>query len=233
MAAAAFTIRLFALVFLAFLLFFIAIGPISMLCTRGPVSSGPVRAERRSMLPADAVRKTLTYYPGRSDDKVVCGEPDAEGRFPVTLRLAFDPLTCQDDSVPEMEAAGIRPDGIMECHGHAVIHSTGPDHHEVFYFDGDRDAVSVSTYSFEDLGSQGTRVVLQEAGMPMTLGERFGMWVSDYLADYLTDCIDAAEGRRPRANRAFVHRQLVVDLANILVPWMNRQGLDTPSDRRS
>ncbi len=224
-------IRIFWLVFLWFVMFFILISPITELALRGATSDDPSHTVGHSRLPADTLRKTLTYYPGRSDDKVICGEADAEGRFPVTIRLTFAPPTFQDDPIPEMADMGISQEGVMECYGHAVIHSTGPDHHNVFYYDEDGN-VTASSYTFEDLGKNGTRITLQEAGTPMTAGDRFGMWVSDYLADYLTDCIDRAEGRAPRANRAFPHKQLVVELANILVPWMNAWCGEEPTDDR-
>lgn len=225
--------RAFWLTFLWFVLFLIVINPIATLCNCGPVSDKPFRASKQSRLPAEELRKTLTYYPGREDEKVTCGEADAEGRFPVTIRQVFTPHTYSDDPIPELEEVGISPDGLMETHGHAVINFSGPDHHEVFYFDSENDFVTVCRYSFLDLGPIGTRVVLEEAGTPLTMGQRFGMWVTDFLSDYLTDCIDTAEGRSHRANRAFVHKQLVVDIANIIVPWMNRQGLDDASDDMS
>lgn len=226
-------VRVFWLCVLSLILFFVLVRPMAILGTSGPTTTAPVRARMRSRLDAETLRQAMTYYPGRSDDKVVCGAADAEGRFPVTIRLAFDVLTFQDDPTPEMNAVGMSMDGVMECHSHAVVHSADPDHHEIFFFDGGSDAVTVSKHSFHTLRNGGTAVVLEEAGMPMTWGERFGMWFSDYLADYTTDQTDQAEGRRTRANRSFVHKQLVVDLANILVPWLNAQWLEEPGDDRS
>ena len=229
-------LRIAALVFLFFVLFFVLVGPLATLPTLGERTESTVRASLQTHMPADKIRETLTYYPGRNDRKVICGEADADGRFPVTMRLMFDVLTFEedkiDDKAEEKEDFAISLDGVMECHGHAVINSTGPDHHEVFFFDDEAGSVTVSKYTFEETGA-GTRVVLEEAGTPLTQGERFGMWVSDYLADYLTDCIDDAAGRPARANRAFAHSLFVVDLANILVPWLNAQCMDEPTDHRS
>ena len=56
------------------------------------------------------------------------------------------------------------------------------------------------------------------------------MWVTDFLADHLTHDIDVAEARRPRANKAFVHKQLVVDIANVLVPCLAGMGAYDESD---
>ncbi|MDA8587008.1 hypothetical protein N9L47_12220 [Rhodobacteraceae bacterium] len=216
-------IRAFGLSFLWIVLFFILIVSLGHLESAGPTSDKPVRTSAWSGLPPDVLRKTLTLYPGRKDDNVTCGEADAEGRFPVTIRQVFTPPTYSIDLTPEMEEIGMSQDGVIESHGHAVIHSTGPDHHEVFHFDAETDEVSVSRYSFHDLEEKGTRVVLEEAGIALSIGNHFGMWLSDFLTDYLTHGIDAAEARRPRANRAFAHRQLVVDIANVIIPclaWM-------------
>jgi len=93
--------------------------------------------------------------------------------------------------------------------------------------------VTVVRHSFEALADGGTRIVLEEAGQPMTTGRSFGMWLYDYMADHLTYCIDKAEGRRARTNRAFVHRQFVVDIANVLVPMMSKFGLQKPGGGRT
>lgn len=230
----ALVLRIAGLVFLFFVLFFVLVSPFATLPTLGARTDTTVRATLQTHMPADKIRKTLTYFPGRNDRKVICGAADADGKFPVTMRLMFDVLTFEDEDAEDdsMEDFGISREGIMECHGHAIINSTGADHHEVFFFDEETGSVTVSKYTFEETGA-GTRVVLEEAGTPLTRGERFGMWVSDYLADYLTDCIDDAEGRPARANRAFAHSQFVVDLANILVPWLNAQCMDEPTDHRS
>ncbi len=229
MASGALFMRIFWLIFLWFVLFFVMVSPLAMLATLGPVSERPVCASATSRLNREALRAALTFYPGRSDYRIQCGEADEEGRFQVTMRQEFDVLEC-DEQPPEVREAGIDENGVLETMGSAVIHSTGPDHHEIFFFDESLETVIVSRHSFIDLGPKGTRVILEEAGTPLTLGMRVGMWLSDFLADYLTDYIDQAEGRKIRANRAFRHKQLVVDLANILLPILNAQGLEPPKD---
>lgn len=225
--------RVLALIILFLVLFLILIVPLDYLATIGPHGFGPHRATATSKLGADEVRKELTFYPGRKDARVTCGEPDEEGRFPVTTRLFFQNATCLDEAESAQGEADTAIHRVMELRGHAFIHSSGPDHQETFlYEDGGQDIV-VMRHTFEALADGGTRIVLEEAGQPMTMGQRFGMWVNDYMADHLTHCIDEAEGRRARANRAFVHRQFVVDIANVLVPLMNRVGLQEPGDGRT
>lgn len=220
--------RYFWLVLGWFAIFFVLVWPFSLLGVSGPVSCPPIGAAAVSRLDAETLKAAMTYYPGRKDNRVICGPADEDGRFPVTLRQEFTVLSFEDEAASDRH--GVDADGVLENHGTAVVHSTGPDHHEIFYFE-DATTVTACNFRFIDLGDQGTRIVIEEVGTPLHAGQWFGMWISDYLADYLTDHIDAAEGRAPRANRAFRHKQLVVDLANVIVPVLNAlngQSANTP-----
>ena len=62
-----------------------------------------------------------------------------------------------------------------------------------------------------------TNVEIAEYGVPMSAGYAICFWLQDYIADYLTDEVDRAEGRPPRANRFQSQDQLVFDIARLFV----------------
>ena len=204
--------RLALLLLLTASAFLLLVVPFSLLAMAGPLREFRGAATRVSRLSADELRAAVTLYPGRQSTRLICGAPDEDGIFPVHMHIRMDPLTFETakDCTPDIEHE-IR----------ASIASSGPDHHHVFFADGDR--IGATRHTFEAHGAE-TRVTMWESGGEMALGEHLGMWLTDYLADYLTDEIDRAEQRAPRANRAFAHKQLVVDMANFLVPLLGATG---------
>ncbi|MEM9901526.1 MAG: hypothetical protein AAF865_09270 [Pseudomonadota bacterium] len=72
--------------------------------------------------------------------------------------------------------------------------------------------VTVTRHTFTPTRRGGTIVEVAETGSVLTRGMVMGMWLQDYFADHLTDAVDHAEGRLPRANVATSQAQFIVDL---------------------
>ncbi len=229
--------RTFWLLVLALILFFVLTVPASMLLMAGPVRNVRAVAKRRSTLDAVTLKREITHYPGRVDERKICGEADENGLFPVTLQMEFQTVDyviegCEMDDTSDDE--DIDEDDVSYPDFHALVHSSSPDRHEIITYVGDgveSDEVGAVTHSFKDLGKRGTEVTVEETGHSLPLAQYFGFWLTDFMADHLTDEIDRAEGRPRRANRAFVHNQLVVDLANLMLPFLGgRKVQDASTD---
>lgn len=224
--------RVFWLCVLALILFLVLVSPMAMLQLIGPTTALTARATCRSPLDAETLRRAITLYPGKSDTMATCGPADDEGRFPVTLHLQeidgvnFEIVDCEEGGFPDdldASEAGDDPD----CTFHAVVNASDSERHEIFTYFSPED-IGVQRHLFRDLGAKGTEVTVEEAGHHLTWGQKFGFWLTGYMADYLTHVLDLAEGRRPRANRAFAQKQLVVDLANLILPWLGGQRVENP-----
>jgi hypothetical protein len=196
--------------------------PMFLLCgAEIPVSA---RARRRSRLDPQTLKSAITLYPGRADGRVTCSEADEDGAFAVSIRYEV-PRPC----------AGA-PDA-AEIRLFAQVLSSSPGHHEVMSVEDDgvreaeacapedepgagpeqaEPAITVTRHTFTPL-RRGTRVEMAEHGATMSRGLALGYWLQDYMADHLTDEIDRAEGRAPRANRAAPPEQLMFDLARAMV----------------
>ena len=223
--------RIFWLSVMALILFMMVVTPMAYLAMMGPNTVLTARATRRSPLDAETLRAAMTLYPGKEGAMATCGPADNEGRFSVTLiPPEIETLKYQlDDCAPCEDAVDTAPfddnDDNLGCTFQAVVHESGPDRHEIFTYFSPED-VGVQRHIFKDLGSKGTEVTIEETGHHLTLGQVFGFWLTDYMADYLTHEMDMAEGRNPRANRAFPQKQLVVDLANLILPVLGGSRIE-------
>lgn len=226
--------RIFWLCVMALILFMMVVSPMAFLAMAGPNRVLTARATCRSVLDAESLRTAITLYPGKEGKMAICGPADDEGRFSVTL-IPFEIETLKyeiDDCDPYEGAVEPAPfdDGEddLGCTFQAVVNESAPDRHEIFtYFSPDE--VGVQRHLFKDLGSKGTEVTIEETGHHLALGQVFGFWLTDYMADYLTHELDMAEGRSPRANRAFAQKQLVVDLANLILPLLGGSRIENSS----
>ena len=224
-------VRVFWLCVLALILFVVLVSPIAFIAMAGPTRVMTARATDRSPLDAETLRTAITLYPGKSDTMAICGPADDAGRFPVTLimqevdAVKYEVLDCE---APEAAESHSQPDDDDPgCTFHAVVNASGPESHEIFtYFSPDE--IGVQRHLFKDLGAKGTEVTVEETGHHLTLGMKFGFWLTDYMADYLTHVLDMAEGRSPRANRAFPQKQLVIDAANLILPWLGGERVEKP-----
>ena len=227
--------RIFWLGVMALILFFLLVTPMAWLALIGPRRVLTARASQISPLDKNSLRKALAFMPDQSTETRHCGPTDDDGRFPVTLHLQpidqvkfeiRDDLVLDGPDAPEP----LDEDEPASPSFHAFVHSTGPDHHELFTFT-DREDVGVQRIDFDDLAGGGTRVSIQETGHRLTYGQIFGFWLTDFMADYLTHELELAEGQRPRANRAFPQRQMVVDIANLILPMLGGTRVDQQADK--
>lgn len=224
--------RITALILMAALVFFVLVAPFWMALTLGPKWSMRLHGQARSNLDRDALRASMTFFPGNRCEKFICGEADAEGKFAVTVNLpkvdSVEYDIPQDAVIPTFSdhAPTPKPDPIpATAELTAIVHSTGPDHYEVFTFLDDGD-ISASRCTFQDFGDQGCAVEIIENSGALCWGEHFGFWLTGFMKDYLTDEIDRAEGRAPRSNRSQDQRQIVIDLANLILPWLGGQRIE-------
>ncbi|MEM6636127.1 MAG: hypothetical protein AAF667_09570 [Pseudomonadota bacterium] len=191
-------LRLVGLGILGAVLFIVLSLQILNLVSLGVARPFTARAVRRSSLTPEALRAAITLYPGREDDKVTCGPAAEDGLFPIRIR----------HSVPALEGDGIE-DFDVDIFG-IVLSETDETFELMSIPDGGEDT-SLTQYRFTPVKG-GTRVELAERGVPMTAGYQLGFWLQDYMADYLTDEIDRAEGRHVRANRFQIQDQLLTDV---------------------
>lgn len=237
-------LRLAGLVALGFVLLLALGAVLPMLLLGGTERPVQAWARRRSRLTPEALKSAITLYPGRDDPRVTCSPADADGAFAVSIRHE---MPARDPSAP----------ATAEIRLFAQVLSSTPERHEVMSveddglseveaFDPDEEfgdvlddaglgqetetetepAITVTRHSFVPL-RRGTRVEVCERGAVMPRGLALGFWLQDYMADHLTDEIDRAEGRRPRANRAAPHEQLIVGLAR---PLMRRRPSRHPAE---
>ncbi len=204
----------------------------------GPKRKSTLRAISTSKLDSETLRKAITDYPGRQDARVTCGKADANGIFDVETRVLFEApnfgacdLDDEDDEDLDEHERAMQHDlseGFIRSHTKAMVYESSAHVHEVFHIDGTTEEVIATRHEFQTLKSGGTRVIYQESGAKLPLAMRMSLWLTDYVADHLTDEIDRAEGRRPRANRAFPSRQLIMDIAGALLPRLGGDGLKRP-----
>ncbi|NNE79368.1 MAG: hypothetical protein HKN18_03760 [Silicimonas sp.] len=228
--------RFFWLCVLALILFLVAVTPMSMMLQSGRKRLLTGKATKRSSLDVDSLRAAITLYPGRESERTWCGPADADGRFPVTINAGAielvqfeiepDHLTAVEDPDDDEDPV-FDEDGNCAVDLYAVVHASTPERHEVFTY-VEPDEVGVLRHSFLDLGEKGTEVTVEETGHYLTTGQIFGFWLVNCMTDYLTHELDLAEGRRPRANRAFPQKQLVVDLANLILPMLGGKRIEKP-----
>ncbi|MEL6167967.1 MAG: hypothetical protein AAFR35_04705 [Pseudomonadota bacterium] len=226
-------LRLVGLGILAFGLFLGLSLVLSDLLVRGPEQEITARATRRSSLDPETLKARITLYPGRADDMVICGSPDGDGMFPITLKHRMSVLSDEDTTLdaayaddPTVTVGGPEDPGMFDINLFGVVITSDATTHEVMSIEDGGDVPSVTRYLFKPL-KRGTRVTIEERGAPMSLGMRIGFWLQDYIADYLTDEVDRAEGREKRANRFQVQDQFLVDLAGLFV---RRRGGHTPAE---
>ena len=180
----------------------------------GPEKEFTARAHRKSRLDPQALKERITLYPGREDDRVVCGPARSDGVFPITMK----------HSMPDLSEAGMEE---VEVSLFGLILTDLPEQHEVISIPEEGEETSTTQYSFIEQ-RKGTRVEIAERSLPVPLGIRVGYWLEDYMADYLTDEVDRAEGREMRANRFQPHHQLMIDFFR-LFPKQDDSG-PTPAE---
>ena len=206
------TVLFYAVIWL--FLFLVLWWPIQIMSGKGLGKVRSLRAETVSRLSDDALRRSMTFYPGRQDETCECGEVADDGRFPVKTRQKM--IMPKTEKIAQAYAQdGVSESGVLETVGYAKIDDTGPDQHEVRHFNDAGEHCAGSRFTFTPLEAGGTHVLYEETRW-MTTGEAFGLWVCDFLSDYLTDCVDIAEKQPRRANRGFAHRRLVLDILGAL-----------------
>ncbi len=205
--------RIFGLALLAVVLFFIFANRVPSWFDFGEARPFTARTSRFTKLDAETVKDAVTLYPGRQDDKVICGQPDEDGVFPITFKHQMQVMDLGFEvETPEGEDLGIADDGSFDLELFGVVMSSTPELHELISIMPDTEETTMTRFHFKPK-RRGTKVIREERGVPMTRGYAFGFWLQDYIADYLTDEVDRAEGRTPRANRFQTQDQLIVSMA--------------------
>lgn len=197
-------IRLFSLAALGFALLLISTHLIMWLSLLGPERAAICRASRWSALSPELLRERIPFRPGRIDDKVKCGPLTEGGQF--SIRYLFDMADFETDH----DIATSEPVW-------GKIITDRADLFEIVVVDPELNAPSSSRVHFEP-SDGGTRVTMEEWGVPMVPFFQLGFWLQDYFTDYLIDEIDRVEGVVGRSNRSQPIKQLVVDIARMFAP---------------
>lgn len=209
-------LRLVGLGLLGFALFLAGTVIAAGLLERGTPRAVLTKASRRSRLPLEEIKPRITLWPGRKDARTTCGAADAEGAFLVTLHHKMSDLSEQGYQDFDIELYAQILEDTETAHEVMSVAVRAPDlleteEDEAAPAEKPAPLIAVTRYEFRPL-ARGTRVTLAERGVDMTPLMALGYWLQDYHADYLTDEIDRAEGRRPRANRSTAQEQMVVDI---------------------
>lgn len=232
--------RILGLAALGFILFMVFVNVVSGFTGLGAERPMTIRTSRRSSLDAATLKERITLYPGRTDDKVICGEAGEDGVFEVTYKhqmpgiAEFVPnfeIEMTDEELAEVGMTRAELDEMNESQASgnfdvvfkAIVVTSSADSHEVIAIQPETEETTATRYIFE-AKKRGTVVTMEERAPPLAGGMRFGFWLQDYMADYLTDEIDRAEGRPQRANRFVEQGQLIVDIARWFMPRM--AGMD-------
>ncbi len=199
------------------LFFLVLVGLFPSFLFLGPERSYDLRARMASRLPMAELKAAITYYPGREDEFVTCGAAGADGVFPVELQMQeIDalPETTFDfgpDVVTEFADSGaVQPDYDLLC----KIDRDRADGVDLVFFTPHEREPSVASYRFREVKG-GTIVDYAESGTALTPLLRLGMFLQDFMGDFLQSQIELAEGRTRLANRSFPVRQLIVDVARL------------------
>ena len=232
-------LRLAGLGALGGVLFLLASWAVPALLCRGRAREVTARARRRTALPADAAKAAVTLHPGREDGKVSCGQADADGTFPVTIRHRMPGLAAGEEAgfdvllYAQVLESNETVHEVMSVEAGPVAPMAGPGgpaadgaKREDAQDDEPAPEVCFVRHVFTP-GARGTVVEVAETGAEMTPFLAFGFWLQDGMADWLTDEIDRAEGRPPRANRFAGQDQLVVDLVRVVAGGRRAQ---TPAE---
>lgn len=233
-------LRIAGLGVLGFVLFMVAVATVPMILGLGEAKPVTAHARRWTKLSPQEAKARITLYPGRRDEKVTCGPRDEEGMFEIVIHHrmadcteggdhAFDvhlyatvletgPYHHEIMSIeaqPEPEDIADRLEA-LDPETRASIEEAIAEARAQAEAAPER-SVSVSRHQFTPARG-GTLVEVAERGVAMTAGMRLGFWLQDYFADHLTDELDRAEGRPPRANRFEGQSQMIVDIAKRFAP---------------
>lgn len=227
--------RIFWLCVMALVLFFLTVSPMAWLALIGPGRVLTAGASRTSRLDPETLRAAITLYPGQTNDRYICGAADEKGVFPITMlpapvdavKYEIRPELTDGFPIDSEDMDEEDDDDDISRAFQAVVHSSGPDHHEIFTYFASGEIGAVR-YTFQALRAGGTRVTVRETGHHMPYVQIFGFWLTGFMTDYLTYELDRAEGRAPRANRAFPQKQLVVDIANLILPFLGGTRVERP-----
>ncbi|MEL7344741.1 MAG: hypothetical protein AAFN59_07760 [Pseudomonadota bacterium] len=231
-------VRMIGLAVLGFGLFMMFVTLVPNVTEVGAAKPITIRARRTSTLDAETLKAKIALYPGRVDDKVICGPAGDDGVFEITykhrmdgfLEFAGDNGDVTDKDLKSMgfsraqfdEMTATDPNA-FDITFNAVVVASTPQTHDIIAIEPQGSDTTATRYSFESK-KNGTIITMQERTPPMAGGMRFGFWLQDYIADFLTDEVDRAEGRAPRANRFSDQSQLIVDIARWFVPHAAQNG---------
>ena len=189
----------------------------------GPSVRLTLRTSAVSSLDPASLKAGITMYPGRNDVRMSCGPADDSGLFAATVhtqKLAPSPVDVELEAAPgtawvESESGEVHADMTFRC---KIETSTSKEHHVILHM-GDDPNPGILVHRFEEVPG-GTRVEMIEhpQGVPFLLP--IGMWLEDFFADYLFSEIERVEGRAPVSNRSRTVRQLSVDLAWLMKPFL-------------
>ncbi len=226
--------RMVGLGVLGFILFMFFVTVTPNLLGVGASKPMTVRARRISTLDPATLKEKIALYPGRKDDKVICGPAGDDGVFEITYKhrmegfadFAFDSNEVSDEELRDMgftrtqfEEMTAEDPSAFNVTFNAVVVASTPETHDIIAIEPLGTDTTATRYTFTPRKS-GSTITMEERTPPMAGGMRFGFWLQDYIADFLTDEVDRAEGREQRANRFTDHGQLIVDIAKLFVPRM-------------
>lgn len=200
-------VTVFALV--VFLMLGATYGTISQL---GKRRSRMVSASRVSALDSEVLRQSLPPRPGQSRRTMDWGDLDTDGFFAFTPKS----LVSSSEALPEDDAA------ISEPMGRTKFLRDEPGLVEVVSIMSDNVTTIANVYRFEPCEA-GTYVTFQESSDTLSLIDWFGLWLQDFLTDYLVDELDTLENRSARSNRSQPFRMLVSDIGGLFP-----RGLEDP-----
>lgn len=176
----------------------------------GPVDRLTRSFTVRTNLSMDALRQSILLRPGHKDERVHCSAVGPDGTFTVTHRRATVEHmgeTIVTEPVQYRARLVEDSDRVHEVRG---VNTSGKE-------------VSVLRTTFREAPSS-TVITVEELTGPMTLPNAAGLWLTDSLADYVTDELDRAAGLRMRSFRCLPADSVVDEIHRRYAAYVTRSG---------
>jgi hypothetical protein len=176
----------------------------------GPVDRLTRSFTARTNLPLDKVRASILLRPGHEDSRVICSDADREGFFTVTHRRAQIEHMGEIIVTEPVQFRARLVEDTARVHEVRGVNEQGME-------------LSVLRTSFREAPAS-TVITVEELTGPMTMPNAAGLWLTDSLADYVTDELDRAAGLRMRAFRCLPADSAVEELKRRYQAFVNRSG---------
>lgn len=195
---------------LSWLMFSILTEIYARLLDAGPRKVLTYEETQMSELDAATLYAHMRPKPDTENELVICGPANTDGLFSYSFKhkpvLRYKLTAAQLNKIDKGSA--FKEYEQLLC----KVSADSPNAFETIFVVPETNETSVATYTFTPQAT-GTLVTMRECSIPLTWLLRIGIWIEDYMADYLTCRIDLVEGRANRSIRLQSGDMLATDVA--------------------